>query len=64
MCVCVCIVRVYDGNAPTATFPVFSAKHTLFVDDSDDDDDKGKGVAPPSPTPGKHTRFPDSDDDE
>jgi hypothetical protein len=29
-------------------------------------DGKGKGVASPSPTPGggKHTRFPDSDDDE
>jgi hypothetical protein len=74
------------GNTPTTTFPVFTAKHTLFIDDSDDDDDKakgvaspspppakktkydgkGKGVASPSPTPGggKHTRFPDSDDDE
>ena len=74
------------GNAPTTTFPVFTGKHTLFIDDSDDDDDKGKGVASPSPPPpakkakydgkgkgvaspsptpggGKHTRFPDSDDD-
>ena len=27
------------GNAPTTTFPVFTGKHTLFIDDSDDDDD-------------------------
>ncbi len=45
------IVRVYDNNTPTTTFPVFTGKHTLFVDDSDSDDDKGKGVASPSPPP-------------
>ena len=57
-----------DDNALTTTFPKFKGKHTLFLDDSDDDDDEnGKGVASPSPPPAKtakHTRFPESDDDE
>ncbi len=37
--------------APTTTFPVFTGKHTLFVEDSDSDDDKGKGVASQSSSP-------------
>jgi hypothetical protein len=51
------IVRVYDDNAPTTTFPVFTGKHTLFVDDSDDDEDKGKGVASPCPPPAKKAKY-------